>query len=372
VLSACGSGDGFASSAPNGLAPTFGAIQANVFEPICEQCHAGANAPVGLRLDAASAFALLVGVPSGEQPGILRVKPGDPDGSYLIQKLEGRASTGERMPRGLPPLAQADIDVIRQWIADGAQPDSATATGPVRVTSLTPPPDSAEPALPTSITAAFDREVNATTVDSTTFVLERSGGDGSFTEGNEVQVAVTSVSVPPMNVMSAVMSLSGVASVNDTYRVTLRGTGPATILDLNGNALDGELGAALPSGNGVAGGDFVATFEVSNVQPTLTSIQTNVFTPICSGCHRGGGTTLPTSMNLTNANATFAALVGVASVQVPAMQRAMPGDAEGSYLIRKLEGAQGIVGVQMPRNGPPLDQPTINAIRQWIDNGAQQ
>jgi hypothetical protein len=53
--------------------------------------------------------------------GAVRVVPGDPSGSYLIHKLEGRSDiVGSRMPAGGPFLAQTDIDVIRAWIAQGA------------------------------------------------------------------------------------------------------------------------------------------------------------------------------------------------------------------------------------------------------------
>jgi hypothetical protein len=41
-------------------------------------------------------------------------------------------------------------------------------------------------------------------------------------------------------------------------------------------------------------------------------------------------------------------------------------------LIRKLEGGPGIVGSRMPLVGPPLDQATIDSIRQWITAGAAQ
>ena len=131
ALAACGSGDGFQGSggAVGPLAPNFDSIQANIFEPLCEHCHSGANAPVGLRLDAANSYALLVGVASVERPNMLRVAAGDPNNSYLIQKLEGTAGVGERMPAGLPAVPQADINIIRQWIADGAQP-SSSAAGP--------------------------------------------------------------------------------------------------------------------------------------------------------------------------------------------------------------------------------------------------
>jgi hypothetical protein len=81
------------------LTPDFKSIQDNVFTPICTKCHIGAGAPEGLQLDAAHSYALLVGVPSTEQPNVLRVKAGDPDNSYIVQKLEGAPSiSGARMP----------------------------------------------------------------------------------------------------------------------------------------------------------------------------------------------------------------------------------------------------------------------------------
>ena len=48
------------------------------------------------------------------------VAPGDPDNSYLIQKLEGTAP-GAQMPFGGTPLDPAIISNIRTWISNGAQ-----------------------------------------------------------------------------------------------------------------------------------------------------------------------------------------------------------------------------------------------------------
>ena len=371
----CGGGGGYGGGGGGGggggMTPsaTFSSIQTNVFTPICATCHAGAAAPHGLRLDAANSYALLVGVASDEQPAILRVKAGDPNNSYLVQKIMGTAATGERMPAGLAALPQATIDAIRQWITDGALNDTAPSNTPVRVTALSPLPGSTQTTLPASITVSFDRDLNATTVDTTTFKLERSGGDGVFGNGNDVAITPASVTVPAANQRSAVMSLTGVASQDDTYRITLAGSGATMISDLGGNALDGEYAGTFPSGNGTAGGDFVATFTVGGIQPTLQSIQDNVFTPICSGCHSGGGAALPGSMNLTSSANSRAALVSVASVEVPAIQRVKPSDANNSYVVQKLEGTAS-VGARMPFGGNPLDAATIAVIRQWIDAGA--
>ncbi len=370
LAASCGSGNGSGAGGGGPLTATFSSIQANVFTPICVTCHSGASAPHGLRLDGNSSYALLVGVPSDEEPSILRIEPGDPDNSYLVQKIQGTAASGERMPAGMPALPQATIDTIRQWVTSGAIDDRQASGAAIRVSSASPLPGSTVTTLPASITVAFDREVNATTVDATTFKLDRSGGDGVFGNGNDVAIMPASVTVPAANTHSVVMSLAGVASASDTYRITLSGSGPVKILDLSGNALDGEYSGTFPSGNGAAGGDFVATFTVGTLQPTLQSIQDNIFTPICSACHAGVGTSLPGSMNLSSATASRAALVSVASLEQPGVQRVAPNNAAGSYIVQKLQGDPGISGSRMPFGGPFLDQPTIDVLRQWIDAGA--
>jgi hypothetical protein len=213
-----------------------------------------------LRLDAANSYASLVGVPSVET-GILRIAPGDANNSYIIQKLEGTAGVGERMPAGLPALPQSDINIIRQWIDDGALILFSSAA-PIRVTSLSPEPNSTEDAGPRSIIVGFDRELNAPSVNSASFKLVRAGADGMLGTADDVAIAPLSVTVPLANPRSAVMDLKNVPLVPDLYGITLLGSGGAAVLDLSGNALDGEP-MLLPSGNGMAGGDFTATFSVA-------------------------------------------------------------------------------------------------------------
>ena len=384
VIVACsaGSGEGLdISGRPLGeggdvpLAPTLASVQANVFNPSCIVCHAGATAPQGLRLDAANSFTNLVGVASRQKSSILRVAPGDPDLSYLIQKLEGTASDGEQMPLGGAPIPQSTIDFVRQWITDGALPDSGGPpnTPPV-VASLIPAPDIVLGSLPPDISAGFDRDIDASTINDMTFTLIRSGGDGTFADGNEIVIVPASVALSGMNPRLAVMDLMGVSAIEDRYQVTLHGSGANMILDISGTALDGEYSGAFPSGDGTEGGDFVVEFEVQGIQPSLASIQNNIFTPSCSvaGCHSGPpGPNLPTGMDLSSAAASFSSLINIASFQEPAIFRVAVGDADNSYLIHKLEGTS-VQGSRMPQGGPFLDQATIDVIRLWIDSGAPQ
>ena len=382
ALSACapGSGEGLnVSGRPVGesgdvpLAATLESIQVNLFDASCTLCHSGAAAPLGLRLDAGNSFTNLVGVPSAQVGSLLRVDPGDPDNSYLIRKLEGTASEGQLMPLGGPPIPQATIDFVRQWISDGALPDDGGTpnTAPV-VVSMSPMPDSVGTDFPAEIVVGFDQEIDASTVNELTFTLTRAGGDGTFGDAADVPVVAASVGLSAANPRLAIMDLTGVSAAADLYRVTLEGSGPNMILDIDGRALDGEFSGTLPSGDGVQGGDFVADFEVQGLQASLDFIQANVFAVSCafSGCHSGpAGPGLPTGLDLTSADASFAGLVSVASVEVPTVLRVAPGDADASYLVQKLEGTAA-VGGRMPAGSPPLDQGTIDVIRAWIDSGA--
>ena len=76
----------------------------------------------GLDLRAGASYRELVSVRAESEP-FLRVVPGDPDGSYLVRKLEGRQSVGDRMPQTGAPLDSIDLANIRNWISQGA-PDN--------------------------------------------------------------------------------------------------------------------------------------------------------------------------------------------------------------------------------------------------------
>ena len=83
-----------------------------------------------------------------------------------------------------------------------------------------------------------------------------------------------------------------------------------------------------------------------------------------SSCHGAGlgGLTL-------DGDGDYDALVAVTSTVLADELLVISGDADGSYLIKKMEGSSGIAGDIMPPSGK-LDQATIDQIRDWIDRGA--
>lgn len=112
------------------LQPTFSSIQSQIFDSTdsagrraCVSCHTdqGHSPAGGLNL-AADPYSVLVGVASRERPALMRVAPGDPENSYLVQKLQGASGIGgARMPQSGPPyLTDGQILVIKRWIALGA------------------------------------------------------------------------------------------------------------------------------------------------------------------------------------------------------------------------------------------------------------
>lgn len=235
------------------LTADFTSIQDNVFTPICTRCHIGASAPQGLQLDAAHSYALLVGVPSVEKSSILRVNPGNPDSSYLVLKLEGASGiAGGQMPLGGPYLPQSTIDVIRQWITDGAQMPLATAhveMRPAFEVVATSPADTARVSGPVrQIVVGFSSEVQAALVNSTTLSIEPVQGTEFLTpSGAPIPSTFELAPGNPASVLIHPVSPLGPGQ----YRVTVRGTGDS---------------GALASVSGVPLGadyDFVFTVEMA-------------------------------------------------------------------------------------------------------------
>jgi hypothetical protein len=108
------------------------------------------------------------------------------------------------------------------------------------------------------------------------------------------------------------------------------------------------------------------------IQPTLSSIQTNVFNLKCAvaGCHVIGGIA-PMSLAATDA---FTNLVNVPSATygTPRFLRVKPGIADSSTLYMKVTGSPltGGAAARMPAGLGPLSNAEVSAIQTWINNGA--
>lgn len=227
------------------LTADFASIQAHVFTPICTVCHAGAGAPQGLRLDATNSYSLLVGVPSTEVPAVLRVKPGDPTNSYLIQKLEGHAAVGARMPFGGPYLDAATIDVIRQWITDGALPAASAAQAadvPFDALSVTPASGDIIPTGAVRIVLGFNAELDQTRIDASSLRLERLDPDAAA----PITPISISISVPLGDPRAILVTPAQPLAVG-RYRLTATAPPGTGLSDIAGARLGAGLAGGMPT-----------------------------------------------------------------------------------------------------------------------------
>lgn len=131
------------SSGPVVVEAKLSDIEQKIFKPSCalsSSCHQSARASTGnLNLSAGAAFAQIVGVdadnPAARALGKKRVVAGQPDQSFLVQKIVNMGfaactdtrtpsprlcNEGFAMPDQGTKLPQQHIDAIRTWITNGA------------------------------------------------------------------------------------------------------------------------------------------------------------------------------------------------------------------------------------------------------------
>ena len=231
-----------------------------MFTPICSPCHSGANAPHGLMLDAAHSYADLVGVPSVEVPTFDRVKAGDPASSYIILKLEdSNLIAGAQMPLGETPLTPAVIDVIRQWITNGAPPASTSTPASVNamqkiqqlangasyarfsVTQTSPLAGAMMEPPVNYMIVAFNHEVDASLVNYTNLTVEQVMPGTTNEPGAAAQMAPIPAYMALADGNPNAIVITPVAPLlPGAYRVTVRGTGGGALADLNAQALGAD------------------------------------------------------------------------------------------------------------------------------------
>ncbi len=142
----------------------------------------------------------------------------------------------------------------------------------------------------------------------------------------------------------------------------------AQYTDLLAGSLYFNVHSTAYGGGEIRGQVATKTQDAPGMVPTLSSIQADLFTPTCahSGCHGGPAAQLGLRLD---PGYSAGNLINVPSAQDASLTRVIPGDANASLIIQKLEGTQ-TVGARMPFGGPYLPQATINVVRQWIVVGA--
>ena len=129
-------GDGVGLTESGDLPSTGFAAQIQpIFDANCTRCHfpggpgflpTGGDQNNGLDLTRGNSHGRLVNQPTFFVPDVpprWRVLPGEPDSSYIIQKIVSDSPKfGGRMPEDGPPfLSQNQVQLIIDWIEEGAQ-----------------------------------------------------------------------------------------------------------------------------------------------------------------------------------------------------------------------------------------------------------
>jgi mono/diheme cytochrome c family protein len=112
-----------------------------IFQQHCQGCHQPARAQGDYVL---SEFAALAKPGESGKPAVV---PGDPKASYLIAEIavkDGKA----KMPKNRPPLSEAQIKTVTDWVAQGATDDTPASARAARIDADHPPAYRAAPVVP--------------------------------------------------------------------------------------------------------------------------------------------------------------------------------------------------------------------------------
>jgi hypothetical protein len=321
VAVACAGPGSTTDSAPaSGDTASFAQIQSDIFSQSCVAggCHNAVSRAGNLSLVDGESYQELLHAPTdnivARRAGLARVTPFQPDASFLWLKVtEPGPGEGSRMPLSGSPLSPDQTDLIRRWIAAGAN----------EFAGATPTPSS---------TPTATRSPTITTTPTTT-------------------ASPTRTATPPP---------TGTPTITPTG--TLLPTATATPTP---TATD----TASPSPTPTA----TATATI-NPDATLANIQAQIFSATCVDmfCHtaadRAGNLVL--ADELTSHDQLVGATPSNAAAQQVGLLRVDPGHPDNSFLIVKLEGPLPIEGSQMPMGKTPLTAAQIQLIRDWIAQGA--
>ena len=97
------------------------AIQQEIFNTTCIQCHGGSNyIAAGLNLNEGESFSNMISVPSAKIPDMNRVQAGNSSLSVLYLILSGSSSSTWSYDHSVEVIRQEKLDLIRNWIDGGA------------------------------------------------------------------------------------------------------------------------------------------------------------------------------------------------------------------------------------------------------------
>ena len=100
---------------------TYGAIISKIKDSCSSNgCHTGGSQAGGLALDDEVFIQNTVGVKAKGNADLYLIHPGEPEQSFLLQRLQGAEGTGSQMPLGGTPFNDEELELFVNWIDDCA------------------------------------------------------------------------------------------------------------------------------------------------------------------------------------------------------------------------------------------------------------
>ena len=160
----------------------------------CQGCHQPAKAQGDYVM---TSFEKMLG---GGESGSVAIEAGNPSASHLIKRITPIDGEAEMPPEG-PPLAEAEIDLIRRWVEQGAEDD--TPENATRRYDSDHPPLYTRPPVVTSLDYSPDGRMLASSGFHEVFLL---AADGSVQVGRLIGLSerIESVRFSPDGAMLAV------------------------------------------------------------------------------------------------------------------------------------------------------------------------
>ncbi len=104
----------------NDIVPLFAELSNGGYGCADAGCHGGAF--LSSNYSVASRDDVLIPGDEAVNRRLCVVKPGAPEDSYLVMKLEGRLGIdGVQMPNGQNPMTAEDLQKVKTWILEGAR-----------------------------------------------------------------------------------------------------------------------------------------------------------------------------------------------------------------------------------------------------------
>jgi IPT/TIG domain len=363
-------------------ASSYSSINATVIQASCVHCHPGIGP-----FDFSTYSSLLA---SGT------IIPGNPQSSlFYIEVANGS------MPQGGPPLSTSQVQAIFNWISAGAlndqsgpvsSPSPSTLPAPT-LTSISPTSGPAGGATSVTLTGtgfqsdstvALDGvNCNALVVVSSTEITCVTGAHAAAT----VAVTVTNpdnqsatesgaytytTAAPPSPTVASVNPTSGSGSGGTSITITgtnfvagatvsVGGSNCTTVAIVGTTSLTcttsihlGGSAAIVVTVPGGQSGTLNAAYTYTSTYP---GINTFIVQPVCISCHGAGGP-----------NPDFSSWTALTSTTFSGTLVVMPNNAANSLFFTAVDGPH----PAMPLDGTPLTAVQVQAITDWINNGATQ